>query len=90
MSEYETKISIANTNTHTHTHAIGNRHIRNTLHTNTQYSTLIYIQNYNIFKSHTNKDSVLYIKILGFMGDILAVREKIFKSINSLNNRIPL
>jgi len=28
-----------------------------------------------------------YFKILGFMGDILAVREKIFKSIRSMNNR---
>ena len=36
----------------------------------------MYIQNYNIFKSHINNDCVSYIKILGFMREILAVREK--------------
>lgn len=31
--------------------------------------------------------TLAYIKILGFMGDILAVREKIFRSIRSMKNR---
>jgi hypothetical protein len=36
----------------------------------------------HIFKSHVNIDPVSYIKLLGLMGDILAVKEKISKGIN--------
>jgi len=42
-----------------------------------------------MFKSHVIIGS-MYIKILGLMGDILAVREKISKGIKSMSNKIPL
>jgi hypothetical protein len=41
-------------------------------------SELIYIQ-----EPHNN-DSTLYIKLLGFMQDFLAMKEKILKRINSI------
>jgi hypothetical protein len=47
-------------------------------------SDLIYI-----FKSHVNYNSTLYIKILGLMGDVLAVWEKISKGIKSMSNTKP-
>ena len=43
-------------------------------------------QNYNIFKSHVTNNSMSYTKTLGFVGDILAVREKIFQRIRSTSN----
>jgi UDP-3-O-acyl-N-acetylglucosamine deacetylase len=51
------------------------RHTRNTLHKN-KYNTLIYNQNYNVFRSHVSNNSISHTKTLGFVGDILAVREK--------------
>jgi hypothetical protein len=43
----------------------------------------------HIFMSHVIIDSTSYIKMLGLMRDILAVREKISKGIKSMSNKIP-
>jgi hypothetical protein len=73
----------------THTHASDKRHnkthdtVINNATDNIQ-SEFIYI-----FKSNVNIDSTTHIKILRFMGDILSMRETIFKRIKSMNNKTP-
>lgn len=76
-----------NVRLHSHTHTRDNRQQKHTTQKLTIHNN---IQAEYIFNSYVNIDSMSYMKILRFMGDILAVRENIFKRMKSMSNKISL